>query len=126
MATQVKDLKKYRQLLEYISIASRPELLAICNNLHEAVVKLLADVAFNLLYNPTIPIGASHMPNLKRHKRVIRELAARPGKVSKKRALLKTKGHVFLPSMLNALFQNTGPVENTAPAVVDAQISSES
>src|SRR6185436_20697703 len=102
MAPRVKaSLDRYHELLEYLTIASKPQLTAICANLHESLLRLFTDIAFNLMYNKHMNLKVNHLEGLKKHKNAIKKLAARHrGKrltVNGKRRLMRVHGPNILP-----------------------------
>ncbi len=106
MAASTKRFKKYQELLEYISIAARPQLKTLCHNLHSELVQLITDIAYNLLYNRTLPIEIKHRAGLRQHKQSIRKLAVRPGSLAQKQKLLRQKGHLFLPELVKPVLDH--------------------
>ncbi len=100
MALSAKRFQKYQELLEYISIAARPQLKALCHYLHSDLVKLITDIAYNLLYNRSLPLEAEQRVSLRKHKHILRQLAIGPGSVEQKRKLLRKKGHILLPELV--------------------------
>src|SRR5271156_684446 len=99
-AAKQKSVRKYWELLEYVTVASRDQLQVLCHYLKDIFVQLLTDIAFNMLYNIKMPMSEAHRENLKKHKPVIRRLADRTTSNSKKRTLLRTHGHKFLPALV--------------------------
>ena len=68
-------LKSIKNCCEYITIAARPQLKVLCHNLHIDLIKLITDIAYNLLYNRSLPLEAAQRVSLRKHKHDIRQLA---------------------------------------------------
>lgn len=99
------NFTKYKELLEYISIATRQQLKAFCHHLHVELIRLITDLTYNLLYNTKLSINAAHIPTLRRHKRTLKVIGSRTGSLNKKRKTLRQKGHLFLPQLVKPVLE---------------------
>src|SRR6185436_4926095 len=97
------DISKFRELLEYMTIATQSQLKRICEKLHRDLVILLTNIAYQLLYSKNIALSDEHRVLLKKHKKHIKALSNKRFSLKNKRALLKNKGHLFLAPMLDHL-----------------------
>ena len=101
-----KVVVKNRELLEYISIASKRQLKNIFFRPSPVVVQLFADITYQILYNPTTVVEPQAREHLAKYKKFIRQLAAKTG-VSKteKNKIFSSKGHLFLSELAQVILK---------------------
>lgn len=92
--------KKNRELFEFLSVASRQQLKALCKQLPEHIVDLLASIARNVIENPSIELTQPQKRVLKLNKVHILQLAHRKNSLKRKQEILRHKGHIIIPHLV--------------------------
>lgn len=112
--SKMRNVAKQAPLLEAFRVLNKKQLKAVIRDAHPNLIHSICEVCHNLL-KANIPLSNCQLKKVKKHKKVIRALAAKGQSVSKKKKILNQRGgFAFLPLLAPLLASAIGGIVGKA------------